>query len=213
MSAPSEEMLKERFDALLYRQSHPDEYPDRMETVRMFGALAEEGYAPAQLKMAGFLFAMKKPEEGLTMLDKACAQNFPAAISSKGVCYYRGSNGLEQSYEKARQYYERAAMLEDKDAILNLGLMYMEGEGCEKDDFEAAEQFRKLTLPGEEDVDACFHLGCLCIEGKVGRSDQTRAEGMVLLTEAARGGHPGAKELVQANYMNLQAMFNSELRK
>lgn len=182
---------------------HTDEYPDRMETVKLFLALADEGYGPAQAKAGGFLKAMGKPEEALANLRKACDQNVPVAFTSMGITHYRGECGLEVSHQKAMECYKRAADLGDKDGVLNLGLMYESGEGCPEGEpmyDRAASCFRKLTGPDDADPDACFHLACLCLQGKLrlGSSDTGRmkVEGMVMMREAASMGHRGAMELL-----------------
>ena len=188
---------KERYDHALYRQMHPDEYPDRMGTVKLFQALAEEGYGPAQAKMGGFLKAMGKPDEALAMLQKACDQNVSSALTSMGVTYYRGDCAVEKSNVKALEYYQRAAELGDRDGILNLGYMYEDGEGCDKPEYQkAADCYRQLTKPDEADADACFRLACLCFQGKLGNSTELKAEGMVMMREAASMGHEGASQLV-----------------
>ena len=189
----------ERYQHALYRQMHPDEYPDRMETVKLFLALADEGYGPAQAKAGGFLKAMGKPEEALANLRKACDQNVPVAFTSMGITHYRGECGLPVSHQKAMECYQRAADLGDKDGVLNLGLMYESGEGCPEGEpmyDRAASCFRKLTGPDDPDPDACFHLACLCLQGKLGSSDRTKVEGTVMMREAASMGHRGAMELI-----------------
>ena len=45
-----------------------------------------------------------------------------------GQCY-RDGNGVKQSYEKAKEYYENAADLGHADAQYNLGVMYQNGQG------------------------------------------------------------------------------------
>lgn len=191
--------LKDRFKDALYHLRHPEEYPDKKETLNLFKILAEdESYAPAQTYMAYFSEASGEKEKALEWLEKAVAQGDSEAMCSKGKWHYEGKNGLEKDYKKAMEYYSRAASLENASAIVNLGLMYEEGEGCEADVFKAAELFRSLTkYPGEEDRDACFHLGRLCLMGNLGPGDRIKAEGIVNMNEAADMGHPGAKEIVE----------------
>ena len=190
---------KERFDVLVQRQAKADQ-SDGMETVQLFLALAEEGYAPAQTKAACFLAALGKPAEGRSMLEKACEQKDPRALTAMGARYHSGCAEfkLEQSFDKAFSLYEQAAALGDSDAILNLGHCYSDGEGCERNYQKAAQCYRRLTFPGEEDKDACFHLSCLCLQGHLGNSDRLKAEGMVNIQEAASRGHQGAIELQKA---------------
>jgi TPR repeat protein len=194
----------ERFDHLVYRQQHRDEFPV-METVEKFRELASEGYAPAQRKMAAFSEGMGKPEEAKEWLLKAVAQNDPAALKGVGYWYYLGKNGLQKSHTKAFDYYSQAAEMGDPDAMLNLGQMYEEGEGCIQSYQKAADCYRKLADPmvnpdaiENPDKDACFHLGCLLYMGKLGLTDKSKAEGLIMLQDAKEGGHPGAREILKA---------------
>ena len=190
---------KERFDEALRRQRSPAGDPEPVETFKMLQKLANEGYAPACTKMAVYL-QVHKTEQALKYLETAVDQNDPSGLSLMGYWTYMGKNGLTKDYKKAFGFYTRAAELGDVDAILNLGQMYQDGEGCDQDYDKAAYWFRKLadlSNPDEEqDADACFHLGMLYATGKLGKSSRAKVEGIVLLREARRLGHSGASEVL-----------------
>lgn len=68
-----------------------------------------------------------------------------------GQLYYFGSNGLPQSYDLARQYYEQAAQSGNPSAIGLLGFMYLFGYGLDtqEPDYEMAKQLFDQCLEGE----------------------------------------------------------------
>jgi TPR repeat protein len=56
--------------------------------------------------------------------------------------YYNGK-GIEKDYKKAFNYYTLAANKGNKEAQYNLGIMYLKGEGINKDEIKAKEWFKK----------------------------------------------------------------------
>ena len=73
--------------------------------------------------------------------------------------YYNGQ-GVEQSYEKAIEYYTMAAKQGNADAQFNLGFMYRNGEGVKRSYKKAIEYYtmaerhsRKMPLDGYDDFD------------------------------------------------------------
>ena len=67
-----------------------------------------------------------------------------------GVMYYEG-DGVEQSYEKAKEFFERAAQQDHPEAQFNLGIMYEHGEGMPKNKKQAIEWYSKACENGDED--------------------------------------------------------------
>ena len=76
-----------------------------------------------------------------------------------GENYYWGKNGAEQSYTKARQYYEQAAAKGNADAMNNLGLLYYTGYGIAKNYDKAQDYYEKAAEKGS--VVALNNLGVL----------------------------------------------------
>ena len=77
-----------------------------------------------------------------------------------GQMYYFGSNGLEQSYGKARYYYELAAETGNANAIGLLGLMYLFGYGVEGGtNYEVAQSLFKQCNERE------FNPSPVCLTG------------------------------------------------
>ena len=68
-----------------------------------------------------------------------------------GVMYEHGL-GVEQSYERAFEYYEQAADLGLATAQYSLGVMYYKGDGVERDIAKAREWWTKAAAQGNENA-------------------------------------------------------------
>ena len=58
---------------------------------------------------------------------------------------YEHGEGVEQSYEKAFEYYEQAADLGHRMAQFYLGLLYATGQGVTKDESKAKEMLVRIS--------------------------------------------------------------------
>jgi TPR repeat protein len=65
---------------------------------------------------------------------------------------YEHGEGVEQSYERAVEYYEPAAHLGHVKAQYNLGHMYYNGDGVEKDIAKTREWWTKAAAQGEKNA-------------------------------------------------------------
>ena len=87
----------------------------------------------------------------------------PARAQSRlGMLYYRGL-GVPRDYEKARQYWERAAANGDDDARFSIGSLYHEGTHVARDYGKALALWESAALNGHGD--AQFNLGILYYVG------------------------------------------------
>lgn len=73
-----------------------------------------------------------------------------------GDYYYNGTNGYEQNYSKALEWYMKGAALGGADAQDSIGTCYMEGNGVPKDYRKAAEWYRKAAKQGNPDAQFCL---------------------------------------------------------
>jgi TPR repeat protein len=71
--------------------------------------------------------------------------------------YYHGE-GVEQSYERAKEYYESAAHLGHAGSQFNLGAMYYNGQGVENNLTKAREWWIKAAAQGDENAIANLKL-------------------------------------------------------
>ena len=78
-----------------------------------------------------------------------------------GRSYARGE-GVPQSYEKAGEWYLRAADQGNLKAMNNLGILFLEGKGTTKDESQALNWFKKAAEGG--DSHSMFLYGRMLLE-------------------------------------------------
>ena len=81
----------------------------------------------------------------LAKLEHWAAKDSAAAVCQLGSCYRRGDLGLEIDAPRAVALYERAVELGDAKAVVHLGLMLADGDGCPKDEARATALFQALS--------------------------------------------------------------------
>jgi len=96
-------------------------------------------------------------EEVIERLKKRSCGRDAKAICTLGGYYYKGI-GLPQDYEKALEFYHRAAELGHATAYYNIGIFYDTGEGVKMDEKKARHYWELAAMLG--DVDARHNLGC-----------------------------------------------------
>lgn len=89
-----------------------------------------------------------------------------------GKMYYNGI-GVAQNYQKALEWYEKAANQGDVAAQYKLGVMYQDGEGVRQDYHKAVEWYTKASNQGY--ADAQFNLGIMYYDGKGVRQDYKKS--------------------------------------
>ena len=97
-----------------------------------------------------------KPTEDTSTKDAAVApavsqQGDVDAMFDLGVMYEHGQ-GVEQSYERAVEYYAQAAHLGFAGAQKSLGALYGNGQGVQRDLKKAREWWTKAAAQGNEDA-------------------------------------------------------------
>ena len=70
---------------------------------------------------------------------------------------YSISEGVEQNYTKAVEYYERAANLGNSDALYNLGVCYYKGYGVEQNYTKAIKYYERAANLGNFDARLALH--------------------------------------------------------
>jgi TPR repeat protein len=68
-----------------------------------------------------------------------------------GELYYFGL-GVDKDYEKAAEWYQKAALQGDADAQYKLGVCYYYGHGTSQDHTKAVEWLQKAADQGQEDA-------------------------------------------------------------
>ena len=128
----------------------------------------EYGYAQYLLAMNFFYYKHENNKEALHWLERAASNDEPYALYQLGL-YYSEANDLA----KAIKYYQRAAELNNADALLELSYIYGEGIGVEQDDDKALFFLKKVAeLENQEAID---ELASMALSGQ-GNMDAKEAE-------------------------------------
>ena len=96
--------------------------------------------------------------EGLKFLEQC--SNYGKSYYNLGVAYENGQVSGEPDYEKARTYYQKGAELENKGAVFNLAILYINGKGIEKDMSQGRrllEKARKMGVPQADEYIKQLH--------------------------------------------------------
>ena len=135
----------------------------------LFKAAEKEcGYAQYLLAINFFYFNSKHQKEALYWLEKSASNDDPYAFYQLGL-YYSEANDLA----KAIKYYQRAAELNNADALLELSYIYGEGIGVEQDDDKALFYLKKAAESGNQEV--LDELAAMALSGE-GNMDAKEAE-------------------------------------
>ena len=135
----------------------------------LFKAAEKEcGYAQYLLAINFFYFNSKHKKEALYWLEKSASNDDPYALYQLGL-YYSEANDLA----KAIKYYQRAAELNNADALLELYYIYGEGIGVEQDDDKALFFLKKVAELGNQE--AIEELAAMALSGQ-GNMDTKEAE-------------------------------------
>lgn len=89
--------------------------------------------------------------EGLKFLEQC--SNYGKSYYNLGVAYENGQVNGEPDYEKARNYYQKGAELENKGAVFNLAILYINGKGIEKDMNQGRQLLEKARRMGVPQAD------------------------------------------------------------
>lgn len=123
------------------------------------------------------------PQE--TFLEKSTRMAQEGDIESQmnlAYMYLYGANGVEADYVKSAKYYEMAAAQNNPIALNNLGSLYFNGIGVEKDIAHALSLFEQATDLGNEN--AAINLAFINLSG--GRKDAVRNRRAVELLQKAQ---------------------------
>ena len=99
--------------------------------------------AELHLKTRGILKSAEYYEKNADKRFKRAAENYNFEVLAVGIMYLNGY-GVEKNFDKAREYFEKAANFKAHPANYFLGEMYENGLGVEKN-LETARNFYKLS--------------------------------------------------------------------
>ena len=90
-----------------------------------------------------------------------------------GYFYLYGENGFTVDYEKAFEYYGKAALQNDPTGLNNLGSLYYSGIGVKRNSAKAVILFQKAAELGN--ADAAVNLGFILMTGNGAVQDKEKA--------------------------------------
>lgn len=162
---------------------------------------ADKGDPNALALMAKLYLSQDRYSLAHETASKSAVQNCPAGLSLLGVIalYYANPKEPKQAFT----FFKCAAESGDKDALCQLGLMYLSGEYIEKDEDRAISLLERAALQG--DPIAQVNLGQVFLR----RTDLEEHEekGLYMLYEAANQGRVDA---VNALWQHYKAVGDSE---
>jgi TPR repeat protein len=107
-----------------------------------------------------------------------------------------GKRHLEVDYETALQYLTKAAELGEADAHYSLSVMYLDGEGVEKDIEKAVYHAEEAAIGGHPY--ARYNLGC--IEYESGRFDRAKKHFIIAANLGYHNSLEGLRQLYKEGY-------------
>ena len=148
-----------------------------------------------RLRLAALLIALacaaKAADSNITIddLTQRATAGDRTAMHALAESYYAGTNGADQDFAKAADWYLRLAKAGDARAQTTLGLMYARGYGVTKNLAEAHRWWNFAAI--QNDPGAQFNLGLTHAAGQGTGVDYERAARWY--REAARRGHVQAQ--------------------
>lgn len=145
----------EKFDASFQTAQEKYQNEEYQTAFEDFKQLADQGYAPAELKVVEMLLDGKgiRRNEALAVerLKKAAEKGDATIQNRLGAFYYSGElNRLPRDYHQAKNLFEKAAAQKNADAQHKLGVMYSGGLGVRQNKATAKEWFGKACDNGSQ---------------------------------------------------------------
>ena len=132
-------------------------------------------------------------EESLRLLQQFAERNIAAAQRCLAALYRRGT-GVPRDSDTARQWYEKAAALDDAEARYELGVMYDDGEGVPQDYDKARHWYEDAAALGH--ALAHYKLGVMYQYARGVQQDYDKARQWY--EKAAAQGHEEAQKALNA---------------
>lgn len=185
-----EEQKKDYKNALRYYQAAMEmDFPDAIErmaeaylgdelglekdektALKLFKRAAKLGNAAAQYNLGmayacGYYGLTADKEKAIFWLKKSAKGENPMACVQMGLYYYYTVK-TEAAYRKAFKMFVSGYYLGEKEAAVNIGLCYLQGNGVKRDPKEAVKRFREAVKTTDSGV-GYYNLG-ICYENGFG---------------------------------------------
>lgn len=191
-------------------------YASEEDVVSLFDGTSEAQASKTDEKEEGGLFSflgIKIPDKILPSSKEGKSESMEDTVKLAdkgnveaqlllGYSYLYGENGLTPDYEKAFEYYGKAALQNDATGLNNLGSLYYGGIGVPRSSGKAAVLFKKAAELGN--VEAAVNLGFMHISGNGAKLDKETA--LKYFEKASESDNPTAK------FMTGYAYYTGTLR-
>ena len=127
--------------------------PDFKLAIQWMRRAADQGYAPAQNQLGGFLSHEGQYEEAIVWYTKASEQNYPNAFLSLGLAFDKG-RGVPKDDRIALEFLSKAAHAGITYAQLVLARKINKGEGIERSPELAFKWYKIAADAGDPDAKA-----------------------------------------------------------
>ncbi len=145
----------------------------RQSFAKAFGdGEAEGGYFLARMFELGL--GVEVDDLAAVRLYRQTAQSgYAQSLNRLALMHFRGELGVAQDFVQARDYFSLAAKAGDKNAQFNLGKLYFEGKGTDKNLDQALALYRQAAA--QDHILALNTLGALYKKGAKSPADKEKA--------------------------------------
>ena len=196
-------LAQRRMGSLLWRGANMsynqvDPLPqDQKSAVAWYESAANAGDMPSQYYTALAYDhgdgVNKDPQQARYYYEQAAAQNHGPAMNKLGYYQQHGLGGLEVNLLKSVEWYRRASHAGDLEALTNLGIMYLNGDGVAQNFVEAVSAFRSAAQ--QQYPTGYFLMGHVYHNGL--GVDQDLNQATTWYQRAAEEGHEQAQQRLQ----------------
>lgn len=179
---------------------------DEEAALRLFRKVSKLGNADAQynLSMAyayGYYGVRADKQAALHWLKKNAKGKNPSACLQMGLYYYYAVK-TEKAYRKAFELFFDAYNGGEGEAIINVGLCYLQGNGAKEDKREAVKCFKETVEKCGSGV--AYHNLWICYENGFGvRKDYKKA--IEMYSKAAEKGEKAGLEAIKNIYLKISS--------
>lgn len=206
-----------------YRMAMEDDYPDAIErmaeaylgdelglerdektALKLFKRAAKLGNAAAQYNLGmayacGYYGVTPDKDKALHWLKQSVKGENPSACLQVGLYYYYTVK-TKAAYKKAFELFTDAYNLGENEAIINIGLCYLQGNGVKEDKKEAVKCFR--TAAEKYSSGVAYHNLGICYENGFGvRKDYKKA--IEMYGKAVENGEKAGLEGIKNVYLKM----------
>lgn len=177
---------------------------DEKTALKLFKRAAKLGNAAAQYNLGmayacGYYGVTPDKDKALHWLKQSVKGENPSACLQVGLYYYYTVK-TETAYKKAFELFTDAYNLGENEAIINIGLCYLQGNGVKEDKKEAVKCFR--TAAEKYSSGVAYHNLGICYENGFGvRKDYKKA--IEMYGKAVENGEKAGLEGIKNVYLKM----------